>query len=121
MIGLRKILHSIEVGLEVLQEKTKEMERMVDTIEKALTAEAPKPREEKKPARKSRSRKRPSPSKETATDAVLNVILSSKEGVTTEQIRKKTGFDNRKIWGIVNRAKKQGKIRSAGKGRYVPV
>jgi len=117
MIGLRKILHSIEVGLESLQEKTKEMERMVDTIEKALIAEARKPRGGKKPERKSKARKRPS--KETATDAVLNVILSSKEGITTEQIRKNTGFDNRKIWGIVNQAKKQGRIKTAGKGRYV--
>lgn len=118
MIGLRKILHSIEVGLEVLQEKTKEMERMVDAIEKALAAEGPKSRGRQKPQRKGRPRKRPT-KKESAMEAVLNVILSNEEAVTTEQIRQKTGFDNRKIWDIVNRAKKQGKVKSVGKGLYV--
>jgi hypothetical protein len=30
-----------------------------------------------------------------------------------------TGFDDRKIWAIVSRAKKQGKIKSVRRGVYV--
>jgi hypothetical protein len=32
---------------------------------------------------------------------------------------KKTGFDQRKIWSIINRASKAGKIKRAGKGIYI--
>jgi len=57
--------------------------------------------------------------KVTAIDAVLGVIKRSRKGVTTAQIKEKTGFSEKKIWDIVNRAKRQGKVKSVGRGVYV--
>ena len=55
----------------------------------------------------------------TDTDAVLNVIRKREAGATTAQIRASTGFSDKKIWSIVNRAKKQGRIKSKQRGVYV--
>jgi putative endonuclease len=55
----------------------------------------------------------------TATDQVLGIINGSKNGVNTAALMKKTGFDQRKIWSIINRASKAGKIKRAGKGIYI--
>lgn len=136
MIGFRKILEVIEMGLVELTEKVQELERQLAQVEEALGAAAPKKkaRAKRKPATKKKivRRGRPTkkkaapkakakkaPRKETATGAVLNMIKRSRSGVSTTQIKKKTGFDDRKIWGIVNRLKKNGKIKSAKRGIYV--
>jgi hypothetical protein len=50
---------------------------------------------------------------------VLNIIKRSKKGVNTATLMTKTGFDQRKIWSIINRASKAGKIKRAGKGIYL--
>jgi hypothetical protein len=55
----------------------------------------------------------------TATDQVLGIINRSKNGVNTATLVTKTGFDQRKIWNIINRASKAGKIKRAGKGIYI--
>ena len=55
----------------------------------------------------------------TATDQVLNIIKRSKKGVNTATLMNKTGFDQRKIWSIINRASKAGKIKRAGRGIYI--
>ena len=55
----------------------------------------------------------------TATDQVIGIINGSKNGVNTATLMKKTGFDQRKIWSIINRASKAGKIKRAGKGIYI--
>jgi hypothetical protein len=55
----------------------------------------------------------------TATDQVLNIIKRSKKGVNTATLMTKTGFDQKKIWSIINRASKAGKIKRAGKGIYL--
>jgi predicted Rossmann fold nucleotide-binding protein DprA/Smf involved in DNA uptake len=55
----------------------------------------------------------------TATDQVLDIIKRSKKGVNTATLMTKTGFDQRKIWSIINRASKAGKIKRAGKGIYL--
>jgi hypothetical protein len=55
----------------------------------------------------------------TATDQVLEIINGSKNGVNTATLMTKTGFDQRKIWSIINRATKAGKIKRAGRGIYI--
>jgi len=41
------------------------------------------------------------------------------EGITTAELKEKTGLTDRQIGGIVNMAKKQGKINKAKRGVYV--
>ena len=71
---------------------------------------------ERSPARKTPAKKRTA--QPTATDQVLRIINGSKNGVNTATLMKKTGFDQRKIWSIINKASKAGKIKRAGRGIY---
>ena len=127
MIPLRRILESIEKGLESLTQKTRDMQSMLDKLEEALIVEEPQtraPRKTKKTAKKRSPRaKTPAtkekPGKVTATSSVSDIIMNSRKGVSTSQIKERTGFDEKKIWNIINRLKKQGKIKSEKKGHYV--
>lgn len=53
-----------------------------------------------------------------ATAVVSELILESPTSVKLEELVQKTGFDKKKLQGILYRLKKQGKIVSAGKGIY---
>jgi biotin operon repressor len=124
MLALRKVLQSIEKGLEGLAKRTKDMQILLDNLEEALAVEQPqaKPGAKRKAAKRAPSKKRAAgkkPAKATATDVVLTAIGRSKRGASTAQIKAKTGFSERKIWDIVNRLKKQGKIKSEKKGVYM--
>ena len=71
----------------------------------------------KVPAKKAAAKK--VAAKPTATDQVLKIINGSKDGVGVAALMEKTGFNQKKIYNIVQRTSKQGKIKSAGKGVYV--
>jgi hypothetical protein len=58
-------------------------------------------------------------SKLTATDQVLKIVKGSKKGVDTTTLMKKTGFNQKKVWNIIQRAYKQAKIKRVGKGLYL--
>jgi biotin operon repressor len=124
MLALRKVLQSIEKGLEGLAKRTKDMQTLLDNLEEALAVEQPQERRaaKRKPVRRAPAKKRSvrkKPAKATGTDVVLTIIGKSKRGVSTAQIKAKTGYSERKIWDIVNRLKKQGKIKSEKKGTYM--
>ena len=53
-----------------------------------------------------------------ATAVVSELIQKSPKPVKLEELAQKTGFDKRKLQGILYHLKKQGKIVSAGKGIY---
>jgi len=104
----------------------KKMEKLITAIEKSekpkvankTTAKPAKSKTTKRsPAKKAPARKKPA--QPTATDQVLNIIKRSKKGVNTATLMTKTGFGQRKIWSIINRASKAGKIKKAGKGIYL--
>jgi hypothetical protein len=72
-----------------------------------------------KPAKKAPATKRST--KVTATDQILKIVNASKKGVDVATIKKKTGFDDKKIRNIIFRANKEGKIQRAGRGLYIGV
>jgi len=84
---------------------------------KAATKPAMAKPVKKAPAKKAATKK--VAAQPTATDQVLKIINESKEGVGVAAIMEKTGFNQKKIYNIVQRTSKQGKIKSAGKGIYV--
>ena len=51
--------------------------------------------------------------------AVLTLIRGSKEGLTTTELKEKTGLTDRQIRPIVSSAKKTGKIKLTKPGVYV--
>ncbi len=108
-------------GIEALAEK-------LDTIAKSRLDEKAKgkperkaPAKPKKPVAKKTVKKTDQKKKEpaTAVDTVLKIINRSKKGVDTAALMKKTGFDQKKIHTIVYKLKKQGKVKSVGKGVYL--
>lgn len=109
-----KTVKTLAVKVEKLQ---KQYAEMVRSHPKMPTKKAPT----KKAAAKKTVTKKPAPKRAqtTATDAVLGIVNRSKKGVDTANVMKKTGFDRKKVANIFARMKKQGKIRSAGKGIYV--
>jgi len=124
MEPVKTVLKPIRRGLKVLTQGIKDMQKMLDSIENSLTSEKAKKRTKaaakrtkKAPARKTAVRKRPS--KKTATDTVLTIIRGDSKGVTSAQIKKRTRFSDTKVRNIIFRLKKQGKIKSKGRGVYV--
>ena len=57
----------------------------------------------------------------TNIDRVLSLIQGSAEGISTAELKEKTGFSEGQIWSIVARAKKKGKIKQGHRGMYVAV
>lgn len=125
MTQLKRDLQSIVKNLRVLAQRTERVAKKLDKLEKAQAskrrkakAQAPKRRKVKAKARPKKGRVVRRATKATAFDTVLNIIQKRKRGITTAEIKAKTGYKEKKIWDIVNRAKRQGKVKSLGKGVY---
>jgi len=54
----------------------------------------------------------------TNIEKVTKLIIQSKDGISTAQLKKKTGLSERQIWSIVDRSAKLGKIRKVKRGVY---
>jgi hypothetical protein len=112
------LVKSLVKGLKLLTAEAEKMERIVVKLEKKQTPK-PKAKAKRKTTKKAPAAKRSA--KATDQDRVLEVIRRNKKGVTTAQIKKKTDFGDRKIWSVINRLKRQGMVKSAGRGVYVKV
>jgi len=55
----------------------------------------------------------------TATSHVAELILASPTGISLDKLYEETGYTKTKLYGIVQRLKKQGKIRSKSYGVYM--
>ena len=87
---------------------------------KAVAKKAPakkKASTKKAPAKKAVAKKKTAQA--TATDKILRIVKRSKKGVDVPTLKKKTGFDDKKVRNIVFRASKEGKIKKSGRGIYV--
>ena len=112
MNQMKKDLKTVAKDLKKLTQKTEKMVNRLKTLDKTQAAKKPKAKAVKKAVAKK-------PAKLSASDTVLGLIKRSKKGVDTVALRKKTGFEGRKIGDIIYRLKKQGKIKTEGKGLYV--
>ena len=97
-----------------LQRLAKQTDNLVASLEKMEKLKA-KPVKAKAKARVSAKKK---PVRITDTGKVLSVVNRSKRGVDTATLIKKTGFDQKKIWSILQRAHDDGKIKRVGRGIY---
>ena len=116
MKELKKDLRSVVRDLKALTKATEKLIKKVDKLGKAPAAKKPKA---KAPAKAVKKRIVKKAAKATASDTVLKIIQKRKRGITTAEIKQKTGFKEKKIWDIVNRAKRQGKVKSLSKGVYI--
>ena len=109
-------------GIEALAEKLDTIAKARMDKQKAAKKKPVKKAPAKKaPVKKAAAKKVGAKKPATAVDTVLKVINRSKKGVDTAALMKKTGFSQRKIHNIVYKLKKQGKVKSVGKGGYLKV
>ena len=54
-------------------------------------------------------------------DKVVGLVQDSETGMTTGELKDKTGMTNKQIWSITSRAAKLGRIKTTKRGVYVPV
>lgn len=55
----------------------------------------------------------------SASEIVLTIIKRNKKGIHIAALANKTGFEERKIYDIIYRFKKRGKIKSPERGTYL--
>jgi hypothetical protein len=67
---------------------------------------------------KKAAKKAPGIKRVTNIDMVVGLIQGSAEGISTAELKEKTGLIESQIWSIVNRAAKAGKIRKVKRGVY---
>ena len=115
LTALQKDITAIGKKLDTLLKAVEKSETKVTKVSKAKAVKAKSAKKAPKaPAKKKAV-------KAIATDLVLNIINRSKKGVDAATIKKKTGFNDKKVRNILQRTYKQGKIKRADKGIYVGV
>ncbi len=112
MKQLEKDLKAVAKDLKRLIQKTEKMVKQLEKPDKAQAARKPKAKAVKKIIAKK-------PTRVSSSDTVLAIIKSSRKGVDKATLRNKTGFEGRKIRDLIYKLKKQGKIKTEGKGLYV--
>ena len=119
MKQLQRGLQSISKSLKALTQKVEKTQKRIEKSEirpaKTKTKSA-KP----KPVKKAPRIKLEKPDEgATAYSLFLKVLEDSDAGVSKAELKSKTGFNDKKIANLVYKAKKQGKIKPAGRGVYV--
>ena len=82
-------------------------------------AEIPTPKKVVKAVRKKATARKPKES--SLIDKIVGLVKGSETGITTDELKNKTGMTARQIWSITSRAVKLQKIRTTKRGVYVPV
>jgi len=116
MRKLKKDLDSLTKDLKRLQKKTEQMAKRLGKLEVTQRAKT-----RGKTAKKVAPKKRPirKPGQATGIDIVFNIIKRSSKGVGTDTLKRKTGFDQIKVFNTINALKRKGMIKNAGRGVYV--
>jgi hypothetical protein len=110
---MKQLKKDLQAVLKSLKQATEKTENMMKKVE-----EPGKPKASKKPRAKALPKAKAS-KKVSDADAVLAIIKKYKKGVDGATLRKKTGFEGRKIRDIIYGLKKRGKIKVEGKGVYL--
>jgi len=137
MKEIEKILKTVSDGLKLasqgilsLAEKVNEAAKAMGTTENSaakVTAAAwkTKPKTKTKTSKKGKTgvktihtKKVAGVQSKTAIDTIFDIIKKSNTPINTAALRGKTGFESKKISNVLFKLKKQGKIKSAGKGLY---
>lgn len=111
MKQLKKDLQAVSKSLKQLTLRTEKIANKLDKLEK------PKPVKKAKAKAKPKVTKKPV--KVSAAATVLAIIKRSRKGVDVATLKNKTGFESPKISNIVQRFKREGKIKSGARGIYV--
>ncbi|MBW2054398.1 MAG: GIY-YIG nuclease family protein [Deltaproteobacteria bacterium] len=115
--NIKKDLQAVNKELKALVKKTESLLKAVDKLEKPKVLKKPKAKPAKTKAPMKAAVKKAAPV--TTADTVLAIIKRYKKGVGTAALMEKTGYNQKKIFNLVFKLRKQGKIKSVGKGVYL--
>ena len=119
LLSLRKEFKIVEKKMEMLLKAFEKSGKAPKAAaKKAVTKKTVKAKAVKKAPVKKVVASKTAP-QNTATDQILGIIKRFKKGVDVPTLKKKTGFDDKKVRNIVFRASKEGKIKKSGRGIYV--
>jgi len=96
------------------------IQKMLLGVQKAV-AKAPakeKPIKKARPSKAKRKKPTKQSKKRSNVDTVLTLVQKNPEGITTTELKKKTGLTDKQIWAIIANAKKAGKIKQVKRGVY---
>jgi len=100
---------------KVIVEEPKSVKvRPVKKAKKEPKAAKPSPQKKAKKTAK----KEPGVKRVTNIDMIVGLIQGSAEGISTAELKEKTGLAESQIWNIVNSASKLGKIKKMKRGIY---
>lgn len=116
---MKKDLQAVSKNLKQLIRKTESIVKKLDRLEKTKPARKAKP----KAVRKSKPKARAKVTKKSAiaspSGAILAIIKRSRKGVDVATLKSKAGIGSTTLNSIIYRLKKNGKIKSGGRGIYV--
>jgi hypothetical protein len=129
----KKELTALKKDFKALEKKMEKLLKAAGSTPKASKAKTVKRKPAKKIAVKKAAAKKAAVAKTsakkakagnkagqtTATDQILKIIKRAKTGVDVPTLKKRTGFDDKKVRNIVFRAAKEGRIKKSGRGVYV--
>ena len=127
MAILKRDLQAVKRDIKALEKKLEKLLKAYEPMPKAKKATKKKAVKKVKAVKKAPAKRAPAKkavarkkaTQVTATDKILRIIKRSKKGVDVPTLKKKTGFDDKKVRNIVFRASKEGKIKKSGRGIYV--
>ncbi len=124
MTELESLIKTVADGLKLMAQGVEKLAEKVEDLGKSPSEEKVKAKRKASAKPKNAAVKAVKPASKksvTAADTVLGVIKRSKKGVGTATIMEKTGYDRKKVANIVFKLKKQGMIKSVGRGVYAKV
>ena len=128
--GLKTLAQGVEALADKVDEAAKAKSKRQATVDSSAAPARKPPAAEKPsvPAMKKAPAKKPAAKVSqgkagakpvTAIDTVMGLIAGSSKGVSTAEIKSKTGYDQKKVANIIYKLKKQNRIKSVNKGVYV--
>jgi len=118
MKELKKELMAVSKSLKQLTHKTEQIAKKMDRLDRAPVAKRSKAKAKAKPVKKAAAKKA---LKANAIDIVFNIIKKRKKGIDAATLKKRTGFNDKKVWNTINMLKMKGKVKSAKRGVYVKI
>jgi NADPH-dependent glutamate synthase beta subunit-like oxidoreductase len=108
--GSEKFVKTYFTKIQALISGTKGTVAKAPIKEKPVKKARPSKVKGKKPTKQSK--------KGSNVDTVLTLVQKSPKGITTTELKKKTGLTDKQIWAIIANAKKAGKIKQVKRGVY---
>ena len=118
MEELKKELMALQESLRQLTGKTEQIAKKMDRLDRVPVTKRSKSKAKAKPIKKAATKKA---IKGTAIDIVFDMIKKSKKGVDAATLKKRTGFNDKKVWNTINMLKMKGKVKSVKRGIYVKI